>query len=277
MSRHEPLRMLLVPFALLIGATGFCATGEQTNAATQTLSPLQKVILTDVGAAAVIAGWGFVNWDYGQTDWHSQNEGWFGQSTKEGGADKAGHLYATYTLGRSLTGLFRHYGYDHDKSVFAGAASSFGIMTLMELADGYSPYGYSPEDETMNLAGAGAAWLLAANPSLDRKFALRGEYHVNRHAAQDVLTDYERWRYYLTVKLDGFEGMPEPLRWIELHAGYFVRGYDDADPANDERATFVGIGLSFSKLARSLGWQRTGTFFNYFQPPHTIAREDDVR
>lgn len=268
-----------IPLAIVmlacVPAASPAAEGAQEYWAS--LTPTQKVIATDIGAAAFITAWGFGTWDYGSTDWHTQNEGWFGADTKEGGADKAGHLYSAYALGRGLTALFRDYGYDRDKAVFAGTASSLGAMTLMEIGDGYSPYGLAPEDEAMNLAGAGIAWLLETHPSLDRKLALRAEYRVNRNAPGDVITDYERWRYYLTIKLDGFDAMPKPLRWIELHAGYFARGYADANPSNNRRATFVGVGLSLTRLARESGWTRTGTLLNYFQPPDTVLREDAVR
>ncbi|MFZ5724403.1 MAG: DUF2279 domain-containing protein [Pseudomonadota bacterium] len=274
--------------AMLLAASSLACAGEssaQPAAAATTdagpvspaLSPGRKVALTNAGVVVFMTAWGYANWDYGQTDWHRTDEGWFGQSTKEGGADKAGHLYSTYVLGRSLSALFRHYGHEPDRAAFAGVASAFGTMTLMELGDGYSPYGFSEEDAAMNLAGAGAAWLLEKNPQWDRRVAIRGEYHISRHAVTDFFTDYERWRYYLTLKLDGFDSLPEPLRWLELHAGYAARGYSDADIRNDRRETFVGIGFSFSRLARESGWRRTGVLLDYFQPPHTTARHEHVR
>lgn len=270
------LRTSFLLLALLVAASAGVHAADEA-AIEDRWTPTQKVIATDLAVAAFIVGWGYANWDYGQEHWHARDEGWFGQSTDEGGADKGGHFYATYALGRGLTGLFRHYGYDHDKAVLAGVGSSLGAMMLMELGDGYSPYGYSEEDAAMNLLGAGAAWLLATQPSLDRKLALRGEYHVNRHEAADFFTDYERWRYYLVLKLEGFEAMPEPLRWIELHSGYFARGYADDVAGNEQRTTFVGLGFNFSKLAKRAGWKRTGVFLDYFQVPHTAWREDNER
>lgn len=236
-----------------------------------------RVLATNLAVLGFIAAWGAVNWDYGDNPWQTTDEGWFGQSTTEGGADKAGHLYTGYVLGRSFTGLFRRYGYDADKAARAGAASSLAAMTFMEFGDGFSPYGFSAQDEAMNVAGAGLAWLLAANPGLDRRIALRGEYRVHADHAGDFFTDYERWRYYAVLKLDGFERMPRALRWLELHAGYFARGYANQDPADDRRDTFVGVGVSLTKLAREQGWRRTGVFLDYFQPPDTVWRHDDTR
>ncbi|MDO9174377.1 MAG: DUF2279 domain-containing protein [Actinomycetota bacterium] len=240
-----------------------------------TRTPDEKVLATNLGVIGFISGWGLVYWDYGTRKPRAESEGWFAQNTTEGGADKTGHLYTGYVLGRGFSGLFRRYGYDERKVARAGAISSLVATTWMEVGDSFSAYGFSHEDMAMNAAGAGAAWLLAANPSLDAKFALRGEFDPFTGATGDLLTDYEVWRYYATVKLDGFARMPQPLRWIELHAGYYARGYHDADPANNRRYTFVGVGLSLTKMARALGWQRTATFLDYYQPPGTVARNDD--
>lgn len=230
-----------------------------------------RIVRTNLAVLGFIAAWGAVNWDYGDNGWQSTDEGWFDADTPEGGADKAGHLYSSYVLGRSLTGLFRHYGYDTDRATWVGAASALAAMTFMELGDGFSPYGFSAEDETMNVAGAGLAWLLAAQPSLDRKLALRGEYRLHQDHLQDFFTDYDRWRYYAVLKLDGFERMPRALRWVELHAGYYTRGYASDVTGDERREGFVGVGLSLTKAARALGWKKTAVFLDYFQPPGTVA------
>lgn len=242
-----------------------------------TLGPDQKVLATDLAIIGFIGAWGAANWEYGDNRWRTTDEGWFERDTREGGADKAGHLYSSYVLGRALSGLFRGYGFDQHAAAQHGALSSLAAMTFMEFGDGFSPYGFSREDQAMNLAGAGLAWLLAENPSLDRKIALRGEYRLHAEHTGDLLTDYDRWRFCLTLKPDGFTGMPNPLRWIELHAGYYARGFHDTDPANDRRVPFVGIGLSLTRLARELGWQRSANFLNHFQPPDTVLRDDTER
>lgn len=287
MSTPRMFRTLWPALALLVAGAvvgvvaraddGAAAPAAEPAGRWASLEPGTKVGVVNAAVLGFIAAWGLVYWDYGVKDWSATDEGWFGADTNEGGADKAGHLYTSYVLGRSLTGTFRSFGYDPHKAAWAGAASSLAAMTFMEFGDGFSPYGFSKEDEVMNVAGAGIAWLLAANPSLDRKFALRGEYRVNTNHTDDVLTDYDRWRYYATVKLDGFDGMPRALRWVELHAGYYVRGYADTDPANDRRASFVGIGLSLTKFARERGWKKTGVVLDYFQPPDTVLRADNDR
>ncbi len=240
-------------------------------AATQPPAGNGRIVRANLAVLGFIAAWGATNWDYGNNGWQTTGEGWFGADTDEGGADKAGHLYTAYVLGRSLTGWFGRDGYDQRKAAWAGAASSLAAMTFMELGDGFSPYGFSAEDEVMNVAGAGLAWLLATHPALDRKLALRGEYRLHAEHLEDFLTDYDRWRYYAVLKLDGFGQVPPALRWVELHAGYYTRGYGSDIAGDERREGFVGIGLSLTRVARALGWRKTAVFLDYFQPPGTVA------
>lgn len=278
MDRRPPA-LLLPAGAGVAGSVAALASlagnaDAETTVATPPPDPQHKVLLTNLAIAGFIGAWGAANWDYGDNGWQVADEGWFGQQTDEGGADKAGHLYTGYVLARSLSGLYRHYGLAGQDARDAGALSALGAMTFMEFGDGFSPYGWSNEDAAMNVAGTALGWWLAGHPALDRRFALRGEYRFHAEHAQDVLTDYERWRYYATLKLDGFDAMPEPLRWVELHAGWYARGYADADPANDRRLAFVGIGLSLPKLARAVRLPRTAVFLDYFQPPGTVLIDE---
>lgn len=270
--RHVTHRCLCLLLALAVGPVA-AAGGNAADGP----SPRQKALATELAVIGFIGAWGAANWDYGGNGWQTEEEGWFDRNTREGGADKAGHVYTGYVIGRSLAGLFAGYGYDKRDAARLGALGSLGVMTFMEMGDGFSPYGFSWEDQAMNLAGAGLAWLLADNPALARRVALRGEYRVHGAHTGDVLTDYDRWRYYLTLKLDGFEHLPPALRWLELHAGYYARGYADGNPLNNERTAFIGAGISLTKLARALGHPRTAVFLDYFQPPDTTARADHTR
>ncbi|MBK9037172.1 MAG: DUF2279 domain-containing protein [Myxococcales bacterium] len=68
-------------------------------------------------AAAVVGGlyvgfsaWAYVAWyrDVESLDeFGVGGDGWFGRNTYAGGADKLGHAWATYTLGRATTGVLR--------------------------------------------------------------------------------------------------------------------------------------------------------------------------
>jgi len=55
-----------------------------------------RVIYTNLIGAGVVTAWGIAFWDYFTIDPVVGDEGWFGEDTKYGGADKLGHLYSTY-------------------------------------------------------------------------------------------------------------------------------------------------------------------------------------
>ena len=53
-------------------------------------SKLWTVNLTGIG---IITAWGIANWNYFSQTPKTTSEGWFGNDTKSGGADKLGHAY----------------------------------------------------------------------------------------------------------------------------------------------------------------------------------------
>jgi len=69
-----------------------------------------------------------------------------------------------------------------------------------------------------------------------------------------------------------------PLRYFELHLGYYTRGYDDYNFSltNDDRkrTVYVGLGLNVGKVIESV---RETRIFNYLQLPHTyLPLEHDL-
>ena len=153
-----------------------------------------------------------------------------------------------------------------------GTFSALGSMTIMELGDSFSEYGFSHEDILMNCVGAAAGYWLGTHPEWQQRLDLRLEYAPSLSEFEtDVITDYEHHKYLLAVKAGGFELLREtPLRYFELHIGYYVRGYDDyqAATANDsrERAVYVGLGINVGKLIEKV-WDTR--IFDYLQLPYS--------
>lgn len=231
-----------------------------------------RMTLSRWAGAGVIAAWGLVNWDYGERSLHGANEDWFGAGTPEGGADKAGHLYTSYLMTRAFTGLYRHWGAGETQAAREAVFSSLLLTGFMELGDGFSPYGASHEDMVMNIAGSLLGHQLATHEDWARRVDMRMEY-LPGHAS-DPLTDYSNARYLMVLKLNGFTSLADsPLRWLELHAGYYARGYDSGQE-RDQRFTYVGLGLNLSLLLRRQGWSRTATTLQYYQIPGTSLRAD---
>ena len=232
------------------------------------LAKEEKLKYTNIGAALAITTWGFSTWAYGEKSPHAKSEGWFGEDTKSGGADKLGHLYSSYVTDRALTYLYESWGYSQDKAALYGAWSTFGLMSLMEVGDSVSSdYGFSYEDFIINGVGTYIGYALETNPDLARKLDLRIEYMPG--AKTDFFTDYENSKYLLALKLDGFDSVKnKTLKHLELHLGYYTRGFDDVN-ADKQRNIYVGVGLNLSKFFRDRNYHKTATFLNYYQVPNT--------
>ncbi len=203
----------------------------------------EKMIAVNAGAILAIAGWGIAFWDYGESSPALKDEGWFQEDTDKGGADKLGHFYTNYLVGRGLSSLYKSWGYEHDRAALYGALSSFGITGFMEIGDSISDYGFSHSDLIMNLLGSCAGYLLDTHPEIARKIDFRVEYVPDFQEA-DIVTDYERMRFLVAVKLDGFEAVTNDyLKYLELHLGYYVDGYQEAGD-DRSRNIYAGVGIN---------------------------------
>lgn len=232
----------------------------------------QRIRMTRVAGAGAIAAWGLLSWDYGERSLHSAREGWFGQDSPEGGADKAGHLYTSYVMTRAFAGLYERWGDDRPSAAREAVLTTLLLTGFMELGDGISPYGISHEDMIMNVAGSLAGYQLATHGDWARRLDLRMEYQPSGRS--DPFTDYEHARYLVALKLDGFARLEDsPLRWLELHGGYFTRGYDDRESRN-RRYTYIGDGLNLSRLLDRAGWHRSARLLRYYQIPGISLQAD---
>jgi len=233
---------------------------------------LYNVNMTGVG---IVTAWGVVHWDYFSQSPHANPEGWFGNNTDHGGADKLGHLYSTYVMSHGLSHLYEGWCFNKHDAALYGALSSFAIMGYMELGDSFSDFGFSYEDFVMNALGSVAGYYLYENPDLARKIDIRWEYGFQPNDA-DFTTDYENSKYLLAIKLNGFDSMRQGfLKYIELHLGYYTRGFDDLSTPK-ERNAYLGIGINLTDLFRRRGHTKTSTFLNYMQLPGTyLAIEKD--
>lgn len=280
----SPVSLMLAQKGMVAPATPDPAVGSSgTTAASPGAGPLAegsqarlaraelKVLRSRQLAAGIILAWGLLQWDYGSRPVHFRSEGWFGQDTPEGGADKLGHLYTGYLLARGMAGLYRDWGLAADRAAREAALTSVLVTTVMEAGDGFSPYGISGEDLLMNLAGAWAGEALARSPAWRERLDLRVEYRFNTDTS-DFTTDYEHARHLVALKLGGFDALRDtPLRWLEVQGGYYTRGYSDP-LVPGRRTAYAGLGLNLPLLLRRAGQERTATFLQFYQPPGTTPR-----
>lgn len=249
------------------------ATSVSANSFTDSWNSLEKenkMIYTNVGMAGLITVWGLVKWNYFQSTMSFKSEGWFGRNTDDGGADKLGHAYSTYLLSHILASRYEAWGYDNKTASLYAALSSYGIQGFMELGDAFSgSYGFSYEDLIANTVGGLTGYFSWRYPSFKEKFDFRIEY-IPSSANVDFFTDYDEYKYLAVFKLAGVDGFREgPLSYLELHAGYFTRGYQEQNPVSLERNVYVGVGINLSQIFRNLGYKKTAAVFNYYQLPYT--------
>lgn len=228
------------------------------------------------------AALGFSEWGWGTSSFRFRSEGYFGKDTAHGGMDKLGHAWNAAVLSETFTDAIRKRAPNPDSAPVTGFILSMGVMGMIEVMDGFSSdYGFSYEDLTADIAGATLGYLRSTYPELEEKVDFRIEYIPSGNEKGFTLqSDYSGQKYLLALKLSGFETFEEtPLRFVELHAGYFARGFTDeeiADGDSKRREPYAAIGLNLSELLLSNEEVRNNKFgrfsrrtLEYVQVPYT--------
>jgi len=295
--------LLLLSAPVLAGPDADAVRGE--SPATPTAPPPAGVPEEPIARglrwknAALIGGIGATVAYYGANSWwedgfsgsfRTVDEGWFGQNTYAGGADKAGHIYFTYTGARLLTRGFEAIGNDPRSALRLGAWTSLGVMTGVEVIDGFSKeFRFSIEDAVANAVGAAFAVLSEVYPRIDALLDFRLLYQrsddAERLGETDPLADYSGQTYLLALKADGIPRLREVpvVRYLELQLGYNTRGYEpnDGEKIDPHRRIYYGVGINLSRLLSDTVFrgdlkggkiQRgTDTVLEYLQVPWTAV------
>jgi Predicted periplasmic lipoprotein (DUF2279) len=299
----NPAQTLVAPPAVRAIATATPAGDRLPNQeSTDAAATSSRPVLTDDqvrlrtwailgGGAAAIAVYGMNNWwqDGFTGDFRTVNEGWFGQNTNDGGADKLGHMFATYVGTRLIARSLEWAGNDAPKALSLAAWSTLAAFTAVEVADAFTTkWRFSKEDAIMNAVGVGLAVVTERNPELDRLFDFRLLYQPSdepRRNQFDPFGDYSGQTYLLVAKASGAETLRHHpvLRYFELAVGYGTRGYGaDPDVPNDpSRNVYVGISINLSELLgrtafagsteRSRTQRAIDGFLEVVQIPGTVA------
>ncbi|MGM0594071.1 MAG: DUF2279 domain-containing protein [Pseudomonadota bacterium] len=228
----------------------------------------EDIVNVNLAGIGIVTAWGVAQWDYFSNSPKMGSEGWFGNSTDEGGADKLGHMYSTYVTAHGLSYLYETWCIKQEDAALYGALSSFAIMGYMEVGDSFSSYGFSKEDFIANSLGSLLGYYTYLSPELGDKIDMRMEYGLEPNSS-DVSTDYENTKYLFALKLNGFDAFRDSfLKHVELQAGYYVRGFDDSLETR-ERNLFYGVGINLTDLFRRHSYNRTSTLLKYVQVPGT--------
>lgn len=210
-----------------------------------------------------------------------ENEGWFGQNTPYGGADKLGHAYTGNAGVRLVSAILQSYGNPRDTAANLAFWSTFGTLMAVEVADGFSrQYAFSWQDSVMNLLGAGFGYWQEKDPAVDAMLDFRLMYRQSSDSSSwDPAGDYSGQTYLLVAKASGVPQLREQpiVRYLEVAVGYGTRGY--GQPGSDpSRYLYVGLQLNLSELlndsvfadGRWPGARRASeVFFDLWQIPNT--------
>ncbi len=189
------------------------------------------------------------------------HERWFQEDTYVGGADKVSHVAISYMGAVALQNAYRRLG----KTPSEARSLAFGTTVLaglvIELGDGFTTFGFSWEDATANVVGAGIA------TALDR-YGLKDVAGMRYGIVPGPIPppccrfggsgrDYSKQLYTADVKLAGFlprVGVrPGPARFLLLSGTYSSKGYRFSPPENRRREIGIEVGLNLPEILRAVG------------------------
>jgi hypothetical protein len=200
---------------------------------------------------------------------HFGHEGWFGENTYAGGADKAAHFVQYYIISREMSSLYRTLGYSQTQSIAIGAGLGFLAGIINETGDSINRYGFSYEDLVMDVSGATLAALISGFGVDDvigfRTGILLPAYSVPS-APGLVGEGYSSQIYTADLKLAGAARRLNlnigPLRYLLFSVTYASKGYATGNADLRERQVGFEIGLNLEEIVNSVGVRRD-TWWGY--------------
>jgi hypothetical protein len=238
------------------------------------------------GGILLVGAYGAAKWwqDGFTGDFRTQKEGWFGQNTSSGGADKLGHVFSAYVGTRLVAQAFNAIGNEPEPARRLAAWSTLAVMLGIEVLDGYSKrYTFSREDALMDVVGVGIGYLMERNRELDNLLDFRLLYRKSEESSFDPAGDYSGQTYLLVAKATGVPGLRENsvLRYFELAVGYGTRGYQSPPGVERARNLYFGVSVNLSEVLaqtvfrgakeRGVGQRATDLFLEFVQVPGTAA------
>lgn len=190
-------------------------------------------------------------------DFRIHREGWFGENTTNGGADKASHLTDYFVIASLFEDAFRMIGYSENTAILAGFGLAVATGLANEVSDGFTRHGFSWEDLVMDTAGAAVASVVSATRTRDL-FGMRTSHVPSSTYTHDV--------YSADLKLSGVGrrlGLDiGPLRWLLFSVTYGAKGYRVSPAIQRERLVGFEIGLNLQQILNDLGVRRS-TWWGY--------------
>ena len=234
---------------------------------------------------AGVTALGAYSWDWGSSHKFKFNpEGWFGDNTSSGGADKLGHAFSSYAMNNVLTDRLVRKGRPVEQAALSAVLTTQAIMLYVEVFDGFAKdHGFAREDLAMNLLGSGLSYARAVNPKVRDLMDFRLEYQSSGYKGFRPLSDYPGQKYLMALKLSGVDALRDtPLRYLELQTGYHARGFSkierDMGMARS-RQHFVGVSVNLGEILFGRRFEQESElrnagrmFFEHIQIPNTAIR-----
>jgi uncharacterized protein YfiM (DUF2279 family) len=182
-------------------------------------------------------------------------EGWFGDKTVNGGADKASHLVDYYIVASLFEDAYKMIGYSDKKAILLGLSLAVATGLANEVSDGFTRHGFSWEDLAMDSAGAVAASLVSVTRTRDL-FGMRTSHLPGPNYGHDVYSadfKFSGLGQRLGVNLG-------PLRWLLFSVTYGSKGYREKSGIEKQRQLGLEVGLNLQqvlfdlKVTRSTWW-----------------------
>jgi hypothetical protein len=222
---------------------------------------LPKTFWIGAVSVATLAGSAYNSFSDGPNQkFHFTNEGFFGQNTYAGGADKASHFVSYYMVAKLLTGVYSELGLPVDQARLLGAGVSTLAGFVTELGDGRGRYGFSYEDLTMDALGAVTSLGIAhfgLGDLVGFSAGLVPRPPVVCCPYGGFGTDYTQLIYSGDLKIAGLAQRvhfdPGPARFLLFSLTYGSKGYPFANPDVRERQIGAFVGVNFVEILHVAG------------------------
>jgi hypothetical protein len=215
-----------------------------------------NLLLTSLLSAGVVLGSALNSFlDGSHQSYHFTDEGWFGESTRNGGADKAAHFVDYYIVSKELANLYVVFGHkpEHARWLGFGVSALAGLVT--EIGDGTTRHGFSYQDLVMDVGGAAAAALVSALRAEDL-VGFRHGFVKTCCAFSSFSSNYDNEIFTADLALVGVARRLGvnigPLRYLLLSVTYASRGYPDQPESIKQRQVGIEIGLHFKQILDDL-------------------------
>ena len=281
------------PFAVAMG-TGSAESTGAVRATPDAGGGRRRLLWASLFAAGILGGAAANSFtDHPDGGFHVTQEGWFGESTYVGGADKVSHFVSFYIIARELPFLFEYLGYRARTARWMGFGVSSAAGLMIELGDGTNQYGFSFEHLLMAVLGAGTAALVSATDTDDlvgfRFGWVPGPGTPSCCRVNAIGRDYSHEIYTMDLKLAGVvrrlglgagpvRYLSVPARYLLVSLTYGVKGYPYSESEFRQRQIGFQVGLNLWEPLYELGVRTTtwwgivlDTLISNVQYPYTAV------